>query len=813
MDGRSGEASVPASQQTIDLWMRQGFDLHGWGDLAGAETLYRKILKAQPENFDALYLLGKLAAGSSRTREAIEFLSQAVAIKGDVASFRYALGAALLSAGDLDRAEDCLNTALRLDPAYAEAYNDLACVLQQRGRLREAEDLFRKALQANPRLPQAHFNLATVIEDQDLPEQAIDHYRCALELRPDYPQAHHRLGTALNRLGRIEEAAAAYRRALELEPDGDGAYLLLGNIYAAQGKFEDAAECYCRSLDIDDGSPEKWHRLAIVFQLEGKLAQAVDCCHKALERDPSHYDSHFVLGTIFRDQGKYEDALKEFQALVRLKPEDSQGLLAIATVHHYWAHSIEAIETYRACLRLDPNCVRAYNDLGGCLHELGRLTEAEAAFRKAMEIDPRSPVPFSNMLFSKNCQYGVDPADFFREHLDWAARFEAPVAGELRPHANDRDPQRKLRVGYISPNFSQHPVAFFVYPVFRLRDADRFETWCYSDVEVEDRVTERLKGAADRWQRVVGLSNEHLAQRIRKDGIDVLVDLAGHSAGGNRMLLFARKPAPVQVTWLGYLNTTGLAAMDYRITDAVACPPGMERYHTERLLRMPDSQWCYATPEEAPEVGPLPAPAAGHVTFGAMHQLPKVNAPVIDLWGQLMHRVPGSRLVAAARGVSGARDELIGRFGALGIAAERLEILDFLDFPKFLELHNRIDINLDAFPYTGGTTTCHSLWMGVPLVTLTGRGVMSRGGASLLSAVGLRELIADTPEAYLEVAVRLAGDLEGLGRLRAGLRERVRRSPLVDAEKFTRNLEQAYRIMWQEWCASAAKPARRGPVP
>ena len=378
------------------------------------------------------------------------------------------------------------------------------------------------------------------------------------------------------------------------------------------------------------------------------------------------------------------------------------------------------------------------------------------------------------------------------------------MAGTVQPHTNDCIKKRRLRIGYVSPDFRAHSVAYFIEPVLKYHDSGHYEIFCYYNHTVEDSVTRRLRAHTDHWRTISGLSDDEAAQLIRKDHIDILVDLAGHT-GNNRLLVFARKPAPIQATWLGYLNTTGLAAMDYRITDHSASPPGItDRYHSENLIRLPDSQWCYQPPAECPPVTPLPALTTGLITFGSLHNLAKVTPEVIRLWSRVLMVIPDSRLIMAARGLNRLRLQMEERFAEDRIKSSRLELLDAMPFDEYLALHQRIDVNLDTFPYSGGTTTCHSLWMGVPIITLAGETVTSRGGASLLGSLRLTELIAKSETEYLDIAVHLGKKIEFLAAIRTGLRERMINSPLTNAQNFTKNLEQAYRDMWERWCTREA---------
>ena len=389
-----------------------------------------------------------------------------------------------------------------------------------------------------------------------------------------------------------------------------------------------------------------------------------------------------------------------------------------------------------------------------------------------------------------------------QQHKHYAAQFEAPLAHFVRQHRNDADPGRRIKVGYVSADFRDHAVAYFIEPVLAHHAHDKFEIFCYYNHIRTDAVTKRLQGYVDHWRTIAGLSDDEADRLIREDQIDILVDLAGHTAL-NRLPVFARKSAPVQVTWLGYLNTTGLASMDYRITDVWASPPGeSDRYNTETLLRMPDSQWCYHPPPKAPRVNDLPALESGQITFGSFHTLAKITPLITRLWSDVLNAIPASRLLMVARGLEQqqTKEEVQSRFARHGIEAGRIDFLGSQSFENYLRLHQQIDINLDTSPYTGGTTTCHSLWMGVPVITLAGKTATSRGGASLLNALGLSDLVAQTEEEYINIARKLSADRTGLRSMKLDLRSMMARSPLTNGEQFTQYLERIYREIWASWC-------------
>jgi predicted O-linked N-acetylglucosamine transferase (SPINDLY family) len=388
----------------------------------------------------------------------------------------------------------------------------------------------------------------------------------------------------------------------------------------------------------------------------------------------------------------------------------------------------------------------------------------------------------------------------FAEHRQWGRLHADALTAAAGPHSNDRTPDRRLRIGYVSGHFFGHAVNFFSEPILASHDHRQCEVYCYSNSAHADETTARLRTYAQQWREIHALDDEQAAELVRQDQVDILVDLAGH-IGGNRLLVFARKPAPIQVTYIGYQNTTGMAAMDYRLTDEWADPPGMsEAYYTEKLVRLPRSFFCYRPSPEAPAVSPLPALSNGFVTFGSFNNFAKVTPEVLSAWGALLQAVPQSRLVILAHAVRSLGEYLARAFERQGISAERVTLADRCSRGEYLEWIRRVDIALDPFPFNGHTTTCDALWQGVPVVTLAGRTYASRFGSSAHVNLDLRDLIAQSPEQYVEIATRLAGDVGRLSELRATLRERMAGSPLLDFAGFTRHLEAAYRQMWQRWC-------------
>jgi predicted O-linked N-acetylglucosamine transferase (SPINDLY family) len=597
-------------------------------------------------------------------------------------------------------------------------------------------------------------------------EEAIGSFQRAVALRPNFAQAHYNLGVAFAQIRQPQEAEQSYRQALLLTPNVPAIHSDLGDVLAALGRGEEAEQSYRRALALDPDFSLPHIGIGNLLRQRGLLKDAESSYRKALELSPSLAAAHSNLGLALFELGQSEEAEK----------------------------------SYLRALAIEPRLYEAQTNFGHMLARLGRLEQAERAFRQSLVLQPSFGSARSNLAFLLNHVPGRAPAEIYAEHLEFGRRLAAPT--QIRVHDNARDPDRRLRIGYVSADLRDHSVAFFVQPILSKHDPREFELCCYYNYSRQDSTTQRLKSYVEHWHDVFGLPDRALADLIRGHAIDILIDLSGHTAN-NRLSTFALKPAPVQVTWLGYLNTTGLDAMDWRITDSVATPQGLlDSLHTERLVRMPDSQWCYQPPDRSPPVVPPPMLKAGACTFGVFSSATKINADAIKLWGGLLASVAESRLLVVINGLLSVPADYRERFTREGIPENRLEVLASKPFDEYLALHGAVDVMLDTFPYTGGTTTCHALWMGVPVVSLVGNTATSRGGASLLHAIGLSELVAESPDQYVDIARSVAREPERLASFRATLRQRMLSSPLTDATRFTAQLENTYRMIWRNWCAS-----------
>lgn len=667
--------------------------------------------------------------------------------------------------GDLERARSLCENTLEISPTLVGALNLFGIVTHRLGNPEEAVRAFRRALEISPGLAHLHSNLGNSLNQVGRNAEAEQALRESLRLLETSPDAWNNLGNALRPQTRREEAAECYRRALGLRPDYPEAHLNLADTLAEMGELEAAIPHYEETLRLVPGHPDALNNLGSALEAKGLHANAEEVLRLAVARAPTHPRTHYNLGVALVQQGKCGQAIRSFET----------------------------------ALKFDPNFVEAHDHLGSTFSLQARHQEAVECYVEALLRDPANAAIHSNLLFVLNYLDNISSADLFREHLRWAEKHAEPLSSKAaRPGRRDRQGDR-VRVGYISPDFRSHSVAFFIEPVLALHDRSRFEIFGYSDVGRPDAVTSRLSALADCWRRIEGLSDEAASELIRADELDILIDLAGHTAG-NRLLVLARRPAALQVTWIGYPNTTGMSAVDLRITDAWADPPTMtDQLHAERLVRLPSGFSCYQPPKDSPDPAPPPALRNGFVTFGSFNNTAKLVPGVIEAWSRILQRVPGSRLVLKARQLADpeTHEFFLRRFEACGISSDQLQIHGPTEaIPEHLARYGEIDIALDPFPFGGATTTCEALWMGAPVVTLAGERHASRVGCSLLNRVGLSDLVADSVEGLVETAASLAEDLDRLSSLRGELRERTRSSTVMDAAKVTREFEAALLDEW-----------------
>lgn len=771
------------------------------GRLLEAEAVCQQILQISPNHPDALHLQGMIAYQIGMHDVAAVLLGSVIEIAPNFADGHNNLGVVLMAQGKLAEAIASYKKAISLQPEHANAHYNLGNAFKDQGKLTEAVASYKTAVLLTPNYAQLHSNLGDTLQTQGKLTEAIASYRKAIRINPDLVEVHYNLGDALREQESLDDAVASYCRAIELKPDYAQAYNNLANVLKSQGKLEEAAERYQQAIQLKPDYVEAYNNLGAILQKQDRLEEAVAHYQQAVSIKPDFAEAYSNLGEAFCALGRLDEAVASCKRSLEIKPNSAETYNCLGNTLRELGQLDEAVACGRQALLLKPDFAEGCNNLGNTLQAQGRLDEAIACYRQVLSIKPDSASAYSNLLYTMQYMNTVTPAEAFSEHQRYAERYETPLKAHWQPHENSRDPERRLRIGYVSADFYNHAVAFFIEPILASHDKSQVEIYCYYNHNKRDAHTDLIAASADHWLACSKMSDEQLAERIRADGIDILVDLSGHT-GYNRLPVFARKPAPVQATWIGYAGSTGLTAMDYRITNEEMDPPGLtERYHSESLLRMPDSGVAYRPEPGCPPVNPLPALTTDEFIFASLNNLIKTNQSVVNLWARILGALPHARLMLGNVTDSGVQQRVIERFSLAGVDADRLILQPRMSFSDYLALHHKIDLALDPFPYHGGTTTMHSLWMGVPVITLAGEHMVSRCAVPLLSRVGLGEFITHNEEEYFQRAIQIAQDLPGLNRIRLSIRERMSASN-HGPQTVTRHLEAAYREMWRKWCAN-----------
>jgi protein O-GlcNAc transferase len=577
-----------------------------------------------------------------------------------------------------------------------------------------------------------------------------------------------------------------------------------------RGRRDEAEAVFRRIISVNSRDAVAWCYLGVIREARSQLPEAEAAYRRALTGDPRLPQAHSNLGGVLNRQGRHQEAEAACRHAIHLAPDLVEGRNNLAVALKELGRLAEAEQVFQRVLATRPDLPQVEANLAAVLRAMGRMEEAGRHAGRAIELGLDDAALFSDWLSSQQYVEGADPARLAALHAGWDRRYATRLPPIWRPDLVRAEPDRRLRLGFVSPDLCYHPVGFFLIRTLENLDPAEIEIICYNDRAEKDRMTERFRAVSLRWRDVLGRSHDLLAEQIRDDGIDILVDLAGHT-GGNRMLTFARRPAPVQVTWIGYEGTTGLSEMDFLLGDRYMTPEEDEPYYREKIVRLPDCYLCYEPFKDSPEVSPLPASETGHVTFGSCNNLGKINQGVVAAWAEILHRVPGSRLLMKYGGLEdeSMQARFLQLFAAHGVGAERITFEGWSPLSVFLDRHGRIDIALDTFPFSGGATTCHALWMGVPVVTWPGKTFAGRHSLSYLSTVALTETIAASREEYVQIAVALAVNLPRLAAIRAGLRQKMAASPLCDGTRFAQNLTTILRNVWREWCLQVSGSSDR----
>ncbi len=749
---------------------------HQTGQLQQAKTLYQQILTEDPEHGNALHLLGLILYEEQDYSQAYTLITKAIQLSPDIADYYNNLGLVLLAQQQPTEAIAALQKAISLQPDHARAYHNLGDAFYALWDREQALRCYRKSLELNPNLFKVHNNLGNTLADQGYLEEAIVHYRKALQLKPDFVEAYDNLGIALSQQKQFKQALEVFEQALALRPD---------------------------HVDL-------YNSTAIVLKELGQYDKAQEYLQKALALDPQYPLAYNTLGDIAREQGQFAEAIFHYRRALEHCPVSQSPIIynKLGVTFDAQGNPFEAIPCFEQALSIDPQHPLASNNLGMALQGVGQIEKSLFHLQKATEFNSRMATAYSNYLLISHYLPNPDPTTLRLEHEQFTTKY-FPFAPQSS-FPNTPNPHRKLKIGYVSGDFARHSVTYFIEPILN-HHSPQFEVFCYYNNSKADEVTLRLRDRdPTHFFQSYYLSDEKFVELIQQHGIDILVDLSGHTAQ-NRLLFFARKPAPIQITYLGYPDTTGLTAIDYRLTDYYTDPEGSEQWSTEQMLRFSRSYFCYRPYDQAPPVNPLPALQNGYITFGSFNNYAKLNPDILKLWAEILHSIPTAKLLLKTKNLNDPKlqQQLTAQFEEWGIAADRLILNNFIRATEdHLTHYHQVDIALDTYPYNGATTTCEALWMGVPVITLVGQTHISRMGLSVLSAANLPDWITYSPEDYVQLAQQRAGDLDKLQKLRSHLRQYLQNSPLLDACDCTHQLENLYRQAWQQWCATqqAATP-------
>src|SRR5579864_4721546 len=826
--------------QEISESLKAALAHHRAGELAEAKRLYEQILQAQPEHPDALHYLGLLACQVQQHEVGITLMERSIAVQAQPQPAYYNnLGNMLLERGrlaqaiehyrravslqpDYPEAHNNLGNALRearqpqasmlscaqaieLRPGYAEAYNNLGNALQDLGELEAAAASYGKAVALRPAYAQAHNNLGNVQRAQGRLDEAIESYRQAVSLMPQLRMAHHSLGLALRERGALAEAIGSLRRGLGGEDAN--AHNSLGCALRDAGELEEAVTQFEAAVALDPKLAIAHCKIGRALRRQKKYDAAIVSCQRALELDPRLGEAYSNLGNAYHELQKHEAAELSYRHALELNPDDAVVQDELTTVLLKLEKLEEAMVSSNKAMSLVTPTARMYINLGDILRAQGDVDRSAAVYRQAIQLAPDRVEAYNRLLFNLAGSPNTSAEAFHEE----AVRFGDLMAEHARPWRHSppvSGEARALRVGFMSGDLRLHPIGIFLESVCAHLDSARVQLVAYSTCEIEDDITARLKPYFSGWHALHHLSTEAAAQKVYDDRIDILVDLSGHT-GFTGIPVFAWKPAPVQVTWIGFFATTGCKAIDYVLGDRHVLPESEASHFVEKPWRLPDSYLCFTPPEPEVKIGPLPMLTNDGVTFGCFGKHIKLNDNVIAVWSRLLHAVSGSRLFLKSPG-SNVKDiwrSTVKRFASHGIEAGRLILEAGSPRAEYLNAYNRVDITLSPFPYPGGTTTAEALWMGSPVLCMKGDRFVTHICESLLHTAGLEDWIAENEEDYIARAVAFSADRERLRRLRAGLRAQVLASPLCDAQRFARNLEDAFQGMWVKYCAGVAETA------
>lgn len=834
VDGKGYQQGVPTlSREIAQKLFHSARAFFQNGDLKQAEKLYADLLEHDPYHFYGLYHQGMIARRFGKIWDAEKYFLGAFGIRKDFAPLFCSYGLLLHDLKKYEEAIYAYEKSIVLDPGYSPAYYNRGFTLEYLERLNEALQSYETAIVIQADCVDCHNNKGNTLKQLNRLDEAIFSYDRAIVLRPDYSAAYNNRGVALKDLDRLDQALLFYERATRINPNYTAAYNNRGVALQKLGRFkealnefkfaisldsyfslahynkgislenlnefDDACSSYSAAIVIDPNYAEAYQNHANALKKMWRLDEAISYYAKAIVINPEEGTAYNSLGVALQESKKVGEALNCYNKAIALMPDDAGAYsnrgMALKELNRF----DEALFSFEKAVWVKPHYAEAFNNRGVALQDLKRFDAAIESFKIAINLDNNLFHAFSNLLFTMNYMPSLGVLD----RLEEARQFGAIVTSRAKKKFTSWDfpkQSKKLKIGFVSGDFRNHPVGYFFEGFLSKIDQEKFEVFAYSTFLFEDDLTQRLKKHASVWRSIIYQSDADAAKVIYKDRLNILIDLAGHTAG-NRLSVFAYKPAPVQVSWLGYFATTGVSEIDYFIGDPYVVPQGEEEHFIERIVRFEKSYLCFTPPQCEIEVGSLPALTNGYVTFGCFNNLAKLNSEVVNLWSRILQCVEGSKLLLKSRqlGDPSIIKTTAEMFFHAGVTSEQLIIEGPSQRIEYFESFNRVDIALDPFPFPGGTTTVEGLWMGVPVITLSGDRFIAHNGESIAYNSFQSAWVARDKHDYYHKAILFASDLEGLAKLRSGLRKQVLRSPLFDCEGFALNFEQLMMKMWNDY--------------
>ncbi|WP_460430733.1 tetratricopeptide repeat protein [Aquaspirillum soli] len=680
-------------------------------------------------------------------------------------------------------------------PQHSFPYEFMGLAYEMLGEIGQAIETLQKAAYLAPQDPEIQTNLGNlVMKTGDLAE-AESHYKKAIRIKPSLFQAHNSLGLLLSYRSDFEMAEKHFKKALQIKPNYISAMINLGECLRLQKKYHEAEDITQKAINLEPNVAESYHNLGHILQAQGRNEEAELFYKKSLSISPNLIESHCNMAAIFNAKGNYQLGFHHAKEAISLNPEyiDAYNNLGIALKG--LNNLDEAQSIFEHILEKNPGSDVTLNNIGNVYHQKGEIKKAIQYFQRAVHSKIYNTEAYSNLLLCYNFVDRGETLHHAIEYGEWLKRHTKNSYSNKHQNHN----HEKLKVGFVSADFREHSVSKFLGFMSEIKQNNEFELFAYYNHSIEDDTTHQLRKYFDSWNNIFAKSDEEAAELIYQQEIDILIDLSGHTAG-NRLPVFSYKPAPLQITWLGYFATTGIEEIDYILVDQTGVPEEYQFQFAEQVQYLPHTRLCFNTLNEAPKVSNLPALEKNQFTFGCFQHLSKTNDEVFSLWRDILNQVPHSSLRWQAMQFADetVKESTLQKLEAQGISRTRIHLLPATSYQDYLQAHAEVDVLLDTFPYTGGTTTCEALWMGVPTITLAGETLLSRQGASLLTAAGLESYVTNTKEEYVALACSVASRLEALSLLRQNLREQVTHSALFNQTQFAKDFSQTITTLWQQ---------------